>query len=153
LFCGKPAPHRFVRFCADPAYQWEAPVYEDRDVRDWKQNTWLFVPTLKLPEEIADLPKPNLLIAAVYKDGTPFLYRLPLTGSTEAESGLELVPRLIAGWHRIVRVDREYKAIPPKTQIPDPVWPKALMEAWVKAAFGKRIVASNAHPKVLELLG
>jgi hypothetical protein len=108
---------------------------------------------------LGGLVKPRLLVATITNHGVPILWplRRPAPdGRTDSYMTSEYLAATRARdhWVRIVSNQhaRAFDLFDATAKMPEPRWPELDFDAWLKLAFGVRVVLSPDHPLVRSLL-
>jgi hypothetical protein len=119
----------------------------------------LYVVHQDLAPVLGGLVKPRLLMAAITNYGVPILWplRRPAPdGRTDSYMTSEnlAATRARDRWVRIVSNQhaRSFDVFDATAKMPEPVWPELDFDAWLKLAFGVRVVVSLNQPLVRFLL-
>lgn len=150
----KPKNAEFFRVNPDPAYRLEFGIINVEEDR----STYLVTPNMHA-ELVRDL-SPVLLVTAVNKSGTPFLWPLKLTkpgtrSNTWNESARAAALAAETAW---VRMDSNtprgrYDAERAKGNLGQPEFPTEPFGELLRVAFADRVISSADHPVVRQRRG
>jgi hypothetical protein len=151
-------PHRqeFVRVHPDPSWRLETAILEVQD--DQGKTVYLVDPALwpELAGEIA----PMTLLAAINRQGVPFLWPVRLPGEDGRHnewhrSAYEAAQHAMDTWVRVAsnRALGAYDVFVASGAIPDPVWPQEGFAQLVRIAFRDKFIREWDHPALRQLRG
>jgi hypothetical protein len=148
----RPGPQHFIR--VHPEYWYPALVYKSETERE----TYVVVPTMA--SALSDQARPVILRPTITRQGDLALWPVPMPRPdgracdwhVSAQRAAELA---ITQWTRIAANmgTGTYDTLVAMGTIPDPVWPELTMDQMVRIAFRNRIVDTEDHPIVKQLLG
>jgi hypothetical protein len=150
---GKPHPQHWIRTHPDPSWQLQTMVIELKD----ENEVYLVAP--ELWNDLANEVKPRLIVAAINRQGAPFLWplRLPEEDGRKddwASSALQGAEAGKTGWIRIKsNMACGYYEVTRATITDAPVWPEVGFDGLMKIAFKDRFITSLDHPVVRQLRG
>jgi hypothetical protein len=152
----KPGRIEFVRTHPDPSMSLATCLFRD----DEEQASYLAMPQIRAL--LAGYLKPVLLVAAINRQGSAFIWPVPLPTD---EAGNRMRPwgdsaRQAADlarntWLRM-RADMDlgaYRITLAEGVLPDPIWPNRTLEDLLRIAFKDRIIAGADHPVIRKLRG
>ncbi len=152
----KPSKEWFVRANDDPAYTLETRVIELKE----DGETYLVAPDLWDHLEGESTFSPRLLVTAINKQGTVFIWpiRLPAADGRHDEwskSAMAASAIAMKGW---VRVQANmnlgaYEVYEATGNFGDPEWPKLPFNELLRIAFKERFIDSLDHPVLKRLRG
>jgi hypothetical protein len=151
-----PGDQHFVRVHPDPAYC-IAPVAV-LVLKDNSDESYLVVPVLAA--ELEGEFKSVALYAAITRQGTPFLWYVPLPGRDGKinpwhQSRMAAIERAKSRWVR-VKANQEaggYDLTEAAANIGEPEWPDLTFQEMVRIAFQGRVIDRPDHPLILKLRG
>ena len=148
----KPAKTAFFRIHPDKEYTFEAYIL------DYERSTYLTNPTVAAM--FPELVKPVRLVAAVTREGNPYLWPLRLPkedGRSDnwATSALEIAELAKEFWVRMSASMSAgcYQVVKAPGILVEPNWPDLSMEDWIQKAFKDFYIEDGEHKIVRELLG
>jgi hypothetical protein len=152
----KPSKEWFVRTHPDPAYRLQTAVLELKEDRE----VYLVSPSLW--PELASEPtfSPRLLIAAVNRQGTPFLWPIRLPGADGkiddwSRSALDASREAESRWTRMTANMslQAYDITVAPGQVAEPVWPDLTFQRIIRIAFRDKMIETWDHPVLRRLRG
>lgn len=150
----KPTKGDFFRTHPDPGWRFQTMILERKD----EGETYLLAPGAW--DILPELQRPAMLCTAIDRRGNPFLIPIPLPGEdgrrNQWHDSLAAVVALSEKkWVRSVANMSigGYDAHVAIGQLPEPEWPALRFEQLMEIAFRGRIVESEEHPLIRQLLG
>lgn len=150
----KPTKAEFFRTHSEPDWKFQTMILERKE----ESETYLLAPDAW--DILPELQRPATLCAAIDRRGNPFLIPIPLPGEdgrrNQWHDSLEAVVALSEKqWVRSVANMSigGYDAHVAIGQLPEPEWPDMTFEQLMEIAFRGRIVESEEHPLIRQLLG
>lgn len=152
----KPSKEWFVRCHPDPAYRLETCVVDLKE----DSETYLVAPDLWDHLAGESTFSPRLLVTAINKQGTLFLWPIRLPGPDGrhdewSKSAMETANIATSGW---VRVQANmnlgaYEVYEATGNLGDPEWPKMPFNELLRVAFRDRYIDTLDHPVLKRLRG
>ena len=148
VIIGFPPENRYCRFRPEESYRVTMWTYRA------SKNSPLYLVAGGMLGEFRSLAKKVLLAAWVDTSGQSGLLDIPLAsgkfgGNEWTESKITFVESGIKGWVRIEKNDAEtaWKACPPDlgNDLGDPEFPDKVMDDYLTAAFGDRVIVDKNH--------
>ncbi len=152
----KPSKEWFVRCHNDPAFRLETCVLE------LKEDAEIYLISPDVRDDLAgeSTVSPRLLMTAINKQGTPFLWPIRLPGPDGrhdewSKSAMEAANIATTGW---VRVQANmnlgaYEVYEASGNLGDPEWPKLPFNELLRIAFKDRYIDTLDHPVLKRLRG
>jgi hypothetical protein len=152
----KPSKEWFVRVHPDPAYRIETKVLELKEDRE----TYIVGPSLRPELESEPTVSSRLLIAAISRQGTLFVWPIRLPGPDGklddwSRSALAAAEEARARWVRIA-ADMQlgaYDVTVATGRVVEPDWPDLTFQEIIKIAFRDRVITDWDHPVLRRLRG
>jgi hypothetical protein len=152
----KPSKEWFVRCHPDPTYRLETCVVDLKE----DNETYLVDPDLWDHLAGESTFSPRLLITAINKQGTVFLWPIRLPGADGrhddwSKSALEAATIGTKGWIR-VQANMSlgaYEVVDAPGNLGEPEWPKLTLNDLLRIAFRDRFIDSLDHPVLRRLRG
>jgi hypothetical protein len=152
----KPSKEWFVRCHEDPAYRLETCVVDLRE----DSETYLVAPEMWDHLAGESTFSPRLLMTAINKQGTVFIWPIRLPGPDGrhddwSKSAMEAANLATKGW---VRVQANmnlgaYEVYEATGNLGDPEWPKLALNQLLRIAFKGRFIDTLDHPVLRRLRG
>jgi hypothetical protein len=150
----KPSRQEFFRTNSNPNMSLVTAVFEDRESR----QTYFVTPAML--RYLVDEVKPALLVPAMTRQGTCFLWAVALPkgegGSQDwGKSALKAVELGKTSWIRVAADMNagHYRVYQAQGEIDDPIWPAKTLSELLKIAFEDRTIDSTDHPIYKRLAG
>jgi hypothetical protein len=152
----KPSKEWFVRTHPDPAYRLQTAVLELKEDRE------VYLVSPPLWPELASEPtfSPRLLIAAMNRQGTLFLWPIRLPGADGkvddwSRSALDAAGEAESRWTRMTANMslQAYDIIVAPGQVAEPVWPDLTFQQIIRIAFRDKMIDTWDHPVLRRLRG
>lgn len=152
----KPSKEWFVRCHNDPTFRLETCVLE------LKEDAEIYLISPEVRDDLAgeSTVSPRLLMTAINKQGTPFLWPIRLPGADGrhdewSKSAMEAASIATKGW---VRVQANmnlgaYEVYEATGNLGDPEWPKLPFNELLRIAFKDRYIDTLDHPVLKRLRG
>lgn len=132
-------------------------VFNILEIKD-EGEVYLTAPALM--HSIPGLLRPAMIYLAVDRRGNPFLIPVPLPGTDGRRNSWhqsldDVVQRAKTNWLRSVanKALGGYEMHIAEKDLGDPEWPAASMEKLLNIAFRDRVIVSEEHPIIRQLLG
>ena len=150
--CEKPNKSRVFRVHPDPAFRLKTLLLTLGE----ENETYLVHPSMRSTLATEPLVRVVTLFACVSKQGTPFLWPVPMADSDGKwniwhKSAFGIAERAMTSWTRM-QANRdaghyvaEYDVRPPEQQLA-PEWPKLAFAKWLELAFRGFMIDSPDHP-------
>ncbi len=152
----RPNKEVFVRVHPDPAYSLQTNVVELKR----ENETYLVDPALWAGLDGETTFGPRLLVTAVERDGTPFLWPLRLAGQdgdqdSWCRSALDAAALAAREWVRVqAKLPLEaYEVTVATGRMPDPDFPLMPFADMLRVAFKDRVIDRPDHPVLQRLRG
>lgn len=151
---GKPPKSSFFRVHPGAAFAFETLLLE------LKESNEQYIVTAAAASTIPELVRAVRLHLAVDQQGNPYLIPLPLPNASGAwnpwhQSLNQALQLAMKKWTRISAnmAAGSYDVFVAQGALGEPVWPDKTMEELLEIAFRDRIISSDQHPVIAQLLG